>query len=664
MARLLFVLALIAALAGPAGAAGAADDAARLSDADALWTRNAFKAAGLGRWKTVGSFARRIQDPLARKLVVWRRLTGNSLGADFGEINQFLNDNPAGPRRERLRRRAEEAMPPGMAPDAIVRWFGDREPVSGSGRIRLGAAHLALGQTALGEAMIRAAWIDGNFPKRQARAFYKRYKRLLSQADHIKRMDRLLWTGRYGAARRMMFLVPKPWQGLAMARMSLRRRTGNVDFLISKVPKELLDHPGLVYERLRWRRRKNKDSAIELAKSLGAGLPYAEKWWEERAVLARRALRKGHVTDAYRIAERHGIKPGGAAYAEAEWLSGWIALRFLNEAETAETHFEHMFEAVNYPVSIARGAYWRGRAAEARGKADDAVTWYRKAADHPLTYYGQLAFARLRPGRSLKLPGVVKLPDGPLEAFDAHELVKVIGILADIGAHDHVRHFVNRLMELSSEPLWWARTARLAGLSGRPDLSIRIAKKADRSGTPLPREAFPVLKLPPLPETHVNGPVEVPLVLAVIRQESAFRITALSHAGARGLMQIMPATAKVVSKGLKMRYSRVRLTSSPKYNLTLGHAYLADLVKEFNGSYVLALAGYNAGPHRARRWIKQHGDPRKAEVDSIDWVEMIPFDETRNYVQRVLENLQIYRLGLAKTEIALGLEEDLHFSSN
>jgi soluble lytic murein transglycosylase len=636
-----------------------------LSDADTLLMRGALKAAAKQHWKTVRSRASRVRNPIARKLITWRRLTGDGVTPTFDEAEKFLVENPDWPRHERLLRRAEQALPVSWKAERVVSWFGTREPLSALGAARLGAAEQFMGETEKGLARIRGAWIEGDFSRAQSRAFYKRFRKILTPADHLARLDRLLWDGRHSAARRLLPLVDKSWQRLAQARIALRRRAGNVDALIKRVPEALKSHAGLVYERLRWRRRKNLDTALELAKTLEKELPQAEMWWEERAILARRALRKGHVTDAYHIAKNNGLLPGGASHAEAEWLSGWIALRFLKDHDAAFQHFKRMHGAVKYPVSIARGAYWAGRAKESGGHMKRAVHWFGKAADHPLTYYGQLAFARLWPGKSLKLPSAVDLSEASMKVFDNHEIVKVIRILGDLAAHDLVRYFIRSLMVLSEDPQWWARTAQLARLSGRPDLSIRIANKADRNGTPLLRnEAFPILTLPKLPKTATSSPPEVSLALAMIRQESAFRITARSHAGAQGLMQIMPATAKVVSKGLKMRYSRLRLVTSPEYNMTLGQSYLGDLLKQFRGSYVLALVGYNAGPHRARRWIKSHGDPRNPDVDAVDWVEIIPFDETRDYVQRVLENLQIYRLVLSKAEVALGLEGDLHLSHN
>ena len=640
-----------------------------LSSTDALWTRNALKAAEISRWVTASKFAKRIKHPLAAKLLTWRRLTAGANNTTFSEIDSFLKANPDWPYQRRLLRHAERLMPFTMTPEETFIWFANREPASAEGAMRLGAAHIVAGETEKGRQMIRRAWIDGNFTKADQKALYRRFRRILSRDDHIARMDRLLWNGKTSQARRMLYKVPADWQKLAQARFSLRRRRGNVDYLVAKVPSTLSGHLGLVYERLRWRRRKGKENAIDLLKGLPDALPHPELWWREKASLARQSLRKGHISEAYLMAKSHGLKPGGADYADAEWLAGWIALRFLKDHDVARQHFEQLYEAVNYPVSKARAAYWAGRAAEAKGgEASDeaAVSWYRKAAEHPFAYYGQLAFTRLRPGSSLTLPSPVSVAaaEAEAEAFKAHELVGVVKILHDVGERGLMRAFIQRLFELSDKPGWWSLTAWLAREAGRPDLAVRIAKRANRDGTALLDVAYPTLEPPALPKTAKNSPPEVPLTLAVIRQESAFRIDAKSRANARGLMQIIPPTAKTVSKGLKMRFSRVKLMTDPKYNMTLGQSYLGGLIQDFNGSYVLALAAYNAGPHRVKRWLKAHGDPRRSEVDAIDWVEMIPYNETRNYVQRVLENLQVYRLRLTETEVALGLADDLHFSEN
>ena len=274
-----------------------------------------------------------------------------------------------------------------------------------------------------------------------------------------------------------------------------------------------------------------------------------------------------------------------------------------------------------------------------------------------MTYYGQLAMARLKPGNGLKIPTEPKPSVDQTEAFDRHELVRVVKILARLKQRDHLRPFILALREFDQSPGWQALTAGLAGTSGRPDLAVGVAKKAILNGTKMIEAAYPTMLPAKKPRRAV---LEMPLVLAVIRQESAFDTKAISPAGARGLMQLLPRTARRVAKNLKLRYSRRRLTTDPAYNLTLGQAYLASLIDAFDGSYVLALAGYNAGPTRARQWVRANGDPRDRGVDVIDWIEMIPIGETRNYIQRVLEGVQVYRARLNHTEVALALERDLN----
>jgi soluble lytic murein transglycosylase len=633
-----------------------------LTGSDILWTRNALKAADLSRWDTVDQYAGRVEYALAAKLLRWRRLIDAPDGTTFAEIDAFLKENPRWPRHRRMLRHAERLMPFEMTPDETLAWFGEREPASAEGRMRIANALISKGEKDKGREMVRRAWIDGNFSKADENDIYKRFRGLMTAEDHIKRMDRLLWDGYWISAQRMLYKVSPDWRVLAEARMSLRRRVGNVDYLVSKVPQHLSGDLGLQYERMRWRRRKNMDSAADLLKGLPDDLPRPELWWREKAGMARDFIRKGHVSEAYTLASKHGLKPGGEDYADAEWLAGWVALRFLKDYDVALKHFEKLDAAVQYPHSVARAAYWAGRTAEAMGKDEAAVTWYRKAAEHPFAYYGQLAFAKLRPGKGLELPAPVsnEARNAEAEAFKAHELVGVVRILNETGERGLLGTFIDRLYRESDQPGWRSLTAWLARGAGRPDLAVWIAKRAGREGAALLDVAFPTLDPPALPKTAEAPAPEVPLTLAVIRQESAFRVDAQSYAGARGLMQIITPTAQKVSKDLKLHFSRIKLTTDPIYNMTLGQSYLGGLIQDFRGSYVLALSAYNAGPHRVSRWIKAHGDPREADVDAIDWVEMIPFDETRNYVQRVLENLQVYRSRLAETEVALGLAEDLH----
>lgn len=556
-------------------------------------------------------------------------------------------------------KRAEQLIKPNLSPGDIVAWFGEREPISATGRGRLAGALLALKQEENAVRIIRKTWIGDNFPRAEEKAFYKKFRKYMTRDDHIGRLDRLLWEGKSSAAKRMLPKVNKTWTALAMARIHLRARSGNVDRLISKVPKSLKNHAGLAFERLKWRRRKSKDNVFEIIENIPDDLIRPDIWWPERATLARRALRKGLISVAYKATNNHGLTQG-ANYAEAEWMAGWISLRFLKEHEAAFTHFENMYKSVKFPVSLSRGAYWAGRAKEAKGDKEAATKWYKRASQFPTAYYGQLAFAKLRPGDSLPIGAGPALDPVVDPAFENHELVQVVRMLHKVKQHDLIRPFIRHLYDLNDDPVWRLRTARLAKNSNRPDLSVWIAKRSSRDGVELPTASYPELSPPSLPRKLGFKRPETPFVLALIRQESQFRTDAKSPVGARGLMQLMPRTARNVSKSAKLRYSSRRLTKDPNYNMTLGQVYLSRLLKSHDNSYVLALASYNAGPSRAKRWVKEFGDLRDKDVDAIDWIEMIPFDETRNYVQRVLENLQVYRTRLADTEIALALESDLH----
>ena len=633
---------------------GPAPQAAVLSSEDTLLAKAAFKAIERDRWNTARRLGGRIGDETMARIIRWMDLTRRGSRASFGDIARFMEENPDWPDLALLRRRAEEAMTGKLPPHEVLAWFRARPPVSADGRARFGAALLSQGDNEKGREVLRQAWIQGNFTKARERRFYKRYRKLLTYADHVRRLDRLLWEGRYWSSRRMLWKVKGGHRALGEARFLLRHMLGNVDRAIAKVPEELKDDPGLLYERLRWRRRKGRDkSALEILEDSPDALPYPEKWWTERVILARRALDKGDITTAYLLAREHGLGKG-AEFSEAEWLAGWIALSFLDDEDVAIGHFTAMFQAVKYPLSRARGAYWIARAAAASGKAELADLWYRVASGYPIAFYGQLAAAHLDSDSVLKLPPPPAI-DGALEsAFDAHELTRAVSILGELGETGRLDPFIRTLAGLRDEPGWRFLAASLAQDHGRADLGIWVAKKSSKDGHELVGASYPALK----PDTDKSA-VEVPLTLAMIRQESAFDPGAISPAGARGLMQLLPRTARKVAKKHGIPYSRRRLTEDPDYNMLLGRAFIGDLLGDFEGSYVLALAAYNAGPSRVRRWIRANGDPRESSMDVIDWIEMIPFYETRNYVQRILENLQVYRQRLARTEVAMALESDL-----
>lgn len=646
--------AVVIALVGCAGARPAAGH--ELSQRDERIYRDAFRAVKSREWDDAARLAAKAKDPLPAKTVLWLRLARSNPPEGFEARAKFIDENPEWPELGRLQRLAEESMGDAVPDQKVLAWFAAHEPLTGLGLMRYAEALERAGQAAKAEALLRRAWVEGDFTQREERTFLARHRKALRAEDHLARLDRLLWEGRYQPARRMMLRVDKGHAALAEARLRLSRMEGGVDWAIRHVPDEFERDPGLMYERLRWRRRRDRDeSAREILADLPPELVRPEAWWDERAILARRALAAGDISVAYRLAREHGLSEG-AAFAEGEWLAGWIALRFLQEHEAALQHFTKVYEAVRYPISRARGAYWAGRAAEARNDLALARDWYRRAAEHITTYHGQLAAHRLQDRPGVSLPPDPRPSMFDTQAFDRRELVKVVRQLGQIGESGELKPFILRLQDLARTPAESVLVGKLAIEQGRPDLAVQAAKRAVRAGVSLIEQAYP------LPYQLDGDDPEPALLLAVARQESEFDTNAHSGAGARGLMQLLPATARDVAKQINVNYSKAKLKSDPDYNLKLGRAYLSGLLKSYDGSYVLALAAYNAGPARVRGWINDFGDPRDPHVDAIDWIEMIPTPETRNYVQRVLEGLQVYRLRLGTKTVAMSLEHDLHMN--
>ena len=590
-------------------------------------------------------------DPTVIKLVSWAEYRLPGTRGSFGEISQFMADNPDWPDARALHRNAENGIGLSRPASDVLAWFEKNPPVNGGGRIALINALETLGRAKDAQATARAAWREANFTEGEERDFLSRFRKHLTQQDHAARLDRLIWDGRAFDARRLLRLVDTDTQALANARLALRRLDPGVDSLLKRVPASLQNDPGLQYERLRWRRIKGRDfEAREMLDHPLANLVRPEQWWDERAIQVRRALANGEASVAYRLASNNGLSRG-AAFADAQFLSGWIALRFLGDAATARKHFETLHANVTFPVSLARGAYWAGRAADAEGDEEAARKWFAEAASYPITFYGQVARNRIEDA-SVPADPAVSVEDA--KAFAGDELVKAARIVARSPDRTLFRSFVLRLVDRAKTPAEHRLIAALAEREGYPEVAVAAAKASARRGVILVEAAYPNRHLPAGANT-----VEPELALAIMRQESAFDTQAVSGAGARGLMQLIGPTAQAVAKALKLPFERDRLLHDPDYNIRLGTRYLADLVDQFGGSYVLAVAAYNAGPSRVRAWSRNGGDPRKGSLDVIDWIEMIPISETRDYVQRVVENLEIYRARTVGTAVGARIKEDL-----
>ncbi|MBI1775500.1 MAG: lytic transglycosylase domain-containing protein [Proteobacteria bacterium] len=601
--------------------------------------RAAYTAADIGDYAKAVTLAQRLNNPVLNKILRWLELRRASSGASFAEITGFLAQNPDWPSRRRLLLRAEELLPSDLADVAVVAWFKANPPINANGKLRLAESLARTGDARAAEEMVRQAWIGGDFTAPQERQLAQRYKGALRSEDHVARLDRLLWDGNTGAAKRLYPRVDDDHRALAEARIHLRANVGGVEWALRKVPARLVNDPGLLYDRLKWRRvRSNNEAARDILLHPPANLVRPELWWREREYQARMALREGDISLAYKLAAGHS-QAGGIGQADSEFLAGFIALRFLNDTKPALGHFQRLYEDVNTPISRARGAFWAGRAADTLANKPLAAEWYGKAAEHVTTFYGQLAAGRLT-DQPPPLPSDPKPSRAESQSFLKSELAQAVRILQELGQTDKLPTFAAALMTRSKTQVERVLTLALMRELGRPDLAVTLARRVARDGQVLIDDGYPVLELP---DTPAGEPA---LVHAVVRQESGFDARAVSRANAHGLMQLLPSTAKAVAKGLNVRFDSASLLGDPHYNLRLGQAYLSSLLEDFDGSYLAAVAAYNAGPGRVRHWLRDNGDPRRGEIDVLDWVEQIPVAETRNYVQRVLEGLQVYRVRL------------------
>jgi soluble lytic murein transglycosylase len=622
-----------------------------LAAADQQAMRSALAAAQSGDWARAYADAVTISDPLPIKMLRWIDYARPGAAGRFPDIADFVEKNPDWPGRKALRKHAEEALA-GESDAVAAEWLKRYPPISAAGRVREADIMLNAGDLAGGTEALRATWVGADFGPLDERNFLSRYAAAIRPEDHARRADRLLWDGQSDAARRMLPVLPPDYRALAEARLALAAQASNADALAARVPGQLRSDPGLVYEQLRARRKKDMtDAAVQILLAQPGDLVRPAAWWAERQAIARRVLAGGNAELAYRIVEQHGLIEGNA-FAEAQFLLGYIALRYMKQPALAFDHFSRILTRVGTPYAKARAGYWGGRAAETQAKTELAAKWYAAGADHMATFYGQLAAHQLgrdAPPRPVPEP----VPDAAeLSRFNDSEVVRAARIFIELGDRDRGKAFLLYMADNAKSPATFAMLATLAETSGRIDLAIAVAKRAIEAGTPLMVHGYPVTTIPS------GGTAEHSLLFAITRQESAFEREAVSRVGARGLMQLMPATANFIASKMQLPFSADRLTADGIYNVLLGRAYLETLIEDFGGSYALAIAAYNAGPGRVRQWLRDYGDPRGGNIEMVDWIEMIPINETRNYVQRVLENLQIYR-GQIGRDSAFSLASDL-----
>ncbi|MCG7363892.1 lytic transglycosylase domain-containing protein [Roseomonas sp. ACRSG] len=637
-ARALLLAPLLFGLALPAAAQPWANEGARAAG------RSAIAAANAGRWPDAEALAVSA-DPLAAKLVQWMRLQVRGM-ATAEEIAAFLSANPDWPMRATLLARAEELLPLLPSDALVLRLYEHDSPRS------LGAAQALADvrqrQGADPTPILRQAWREAPADGPDEAVFLTRNAAVLTTEDHHFRFERLAWARQFAAAARLLPMLPAEAQAAASQRLALAAERPDAEMGLPARPADL----GMAAEWARFLRRKDRDA--EAAAVWQAAEPLQENLtpqaasaiWTERQVLARKLLRLGNPQAAWRVSAKHGQPADTAALHDAEFLAGFIALRRLNDPALAARHFAVLGQESSSIITRTRAHYWRGRAAAALGRAAEAREHYLQAAALPTGFYGQLgalALGETAPEVSARITGVVPATPSAAaaSAFLDKELARAVVTLADLGDTNRARTFLLRIEDLAPDPATQVLAARLANSIGRPDHAVWVARRSGIDGVMLLPEGYPA----PYPVT-ATGLAEPAFINAISRQESNFDPAAVSPANARGLMQLLPGTAAQVARQLGVPTQVGWLTTQPQHNIMLGSQYLSDQIARF-GNLAMAAAAYNAGPRRVEEWLVTYGDPRLGPTtdggDMIDWIEQIPFNETRNYVQRVVENAVIYR---------------------
>ncbi len=597
-----------------------------------------------------------ISDPLARKLAEWVILRSDDADLDFPRYAAFIAANPSWPSVMTLRRRAEAALwQRQVDPQTAIAFFNSDPPRSAKGRFALARALLATGDRAGAQAAVRVAWHKDSFSadlEAQARAAFAG---LITAAADKARMDARFDVEDDDAGLRAARQLDPVQLAIAKARTAVINKSAKAKALLDAVPAAARHDPGYMFSRIQWLRRADK--IAEAAQWMLAApheadrLGDVDQWWIERRLIARKLLDLGDFKSAYEVANG-GAAPANENYrAEQQFTAGWIALRFRREAATALAHFARIAEGVSNPITLARAYYWQGRAAEALGRGPDARAYYEAAARYPTAYYGQLSRARL----GLDVVSLRNLPE-PSAEHHRLEVARAFEILYALDERDLVAVMAADLADKATDAGALATLAEIATRHSDARATLLIGKTALGRGLPLEHYAYPDFGVPNYQQ--IGPAVERCVVYSIVRQESAFNTRVVSSANAIGLMQVTPAAGRDTAKRFNVSFDQRRLIADVAYNAQLGTAELGNDIATWHGSYVLAFVAYNAGPRRAREWIQQYGDPRDPKVDPVDWIERIPISETRNYVQRIIENMQVYRARLGDDPRLL-IEADL-----
>lgn len=628
--------------------------------------RAGISAADSGDWASVRAARAAASDPLVRRILQWRLASDMSAPASFDEIRTALDQLTNWPGRETMRRRAEQQIfDSSLTFNQRAAWLQAGGPLSGDGKVALAQSLKAIGQSAQANAIIRQTWRENILTPRAESYALMEFGSVLTAADHAARVDWALWRDDRATANRLLARLGPEDRLVARARIALQTRPRKgLQAAVDAVPASRTDDPGLLYDRVRYIRRDGRpEDALPIALRISASeAPAAgrDALFKERRLYVPRALKSGNRARAYALVSDHGLS-SGESFADAEWMAGWLALRFTRDPAAADRHFAHLNENVSAPVSKARALYWRAMSQKALNQDDAAQAALAEAAKINHTYYGQIAASKIERAPMLSFGDRSLVTPAARAEFESREVVRALRLMAEVSDQRDFESIAFYLDDQLSTPLEHEMLALIARERAYTRTAVRSAKAGMRRGIIAPDAAYPLLDIPA--DARKPGRPEPAIILAITRQESEFDPRARSSADARGLMQLLPSTARIVARMEGLPYQPNWLVDDPSYNVTLGAAYLQQLLETWNGSYILAFASYNAGPGRPREWIGDWGDPRAQGTDVIDWVELIPFSETRNYVQRVMENVQVYRHRLAGTPVPLRIEQDLRRGS-
>ena len=605
-------------------------------------TIHALKQASKGNWIYVEKIIGTTSDPAVRDVLNWYRYTEGVSDESFQKITNFVYRRSDWPYLDKIKLEAEKNLNDNVPDVFVIEWFEKNKPITASGVDRYLHALKMRGKHKNVSGLLDQWWPEVNLTRDLQKEFFGRYNRYLSDKAHKKRLNTLLHKGDYANANAIANVLGEGYPKLVKAHKSLAQGGSDVNTLIAQVPKKLQLNESFRYERLKWRRKKDLNlGAIEILKSAprSNAMYNPSAWWRERHIIARRLIEKKNYKEAYQIVSSHK-QTEGFSFAQAEWLSGWLALRFVNEPWKAFEHFEKLYKNVKTPISKARGAYWAGRASDALKHPEISAQWYEVALSYPETFYGQLSLEKMNRKHASLTDKRTDVDQGDRNAFYKMDMVRAAQWFQKAGMKRQASVFLLRLARKDKEISSYVLASELAQKMELKHISLKIAQELQREkNVTVVKYLYPHI----VEGLQRSGGVEWALANAIIRQESRFDHKAVSSAGARGLMQLMPATAKEVAYKSRIKHQTSWLTSKPSHNITLGARYLEQMLQRFDGNYAMAAAAYNAGPRRVDQWVEIFGDPRKGEIDLIDWIELIPIYETRNYVQRVLEGVHVYR---------------------